>query len=102
LASTPAVIGEAKNPDIYGVENILILGLDDYLFTTLNSGVVRYKNGTGAAIAGEQLSMNEPLFRSWRISDDSYIAVGFLNPKKRYTLVPDMAQARVVTYSSIQ
>jgi hypothetical protein len=101
LFSKPVDAGDAKNPDKYGVENVLILGLDDYLFTTLNSGVVRYRNGMGAAIAGAQLSMNEPLFRSW-IGSKSYIAIGFENPKKRYAVVPDMAQARVVTYSSIQ
>ncbi|MDR1193206.1 MAG: hypothetical protein LBK98_03415 [Peptococcaceae bacterium] len=94
----PTADAAVASKDFYAPERILALGYNDFLLTSLKNGAVRYSQTWGGFRAVRILEA--PLFRSWRLSDGSFIAVGFelKNPAKRYS-EDDMIMARVLTYN---
>jgi hypothetical protein len=89
---------DSYNADRYEQTSVLALSDSDFVITSMQNGVVRYSISGGAFTARQILEA--PLFRSWRLADGSFVAVGFemKNPSKRYNMT-DFARGKVLTYT---
>ncbi|MDR1440260.1 MAG: hypothetical protein LBJ10_09765 [Clostridiales bacterium] len=87
--------------DSYTAKSVMALGSSDFLFSSPQNGVVRYRSAGGAPYAASRVSA-APAYRSWQLGDGSFIAVGFPEPPagKDYKFYDtDLPLARVLAYT---
>jgi hypothetical protein len=85
------------NPDLYHIYNFTALSENDYIVSNLHNGVVRvYMPRDDTTLRVVQLQQ-VPVFQTWRLSDGSFIAVGFDTAGKQYTSM-DFPKARVLHF----
>jgi hypothetical protein len=90
---------EETNPDRYDIRNVLAITENDFIISTLHNGVVRVyipENDTTFRVV--QLHQ-VPVFQTWRLSDGSFLAVGFDTLGKQYTAT-DFPKARVLYFEA--
>ncbi len=85
------ITDDAPNPDSYNKDSMLVFGKSDYLFTGLSNGIIRFQGDKAKQI------LKAALFRTWRLSDGSYLSVGFDTGKERY-VISDLPRARIVRF----
>jgi hypothetical protein len=89
----------AADSDKYTPESVLALSGSDFVITSLSNGAVRYYlNGAGTYQA--ERILEAPIFRSWRLEDGSFLAIGFelQDPAKWYDAT-DLPMSKVLRYT---
>jgi hypothetical protein len=91
-----------SNGDIYSPKSVLALGAGDYLFSSPQNGALRYSQSGGGGYSAARV-LAGAVYRSWRISNGSFVAVGFEPPpqgKKYHYYLSDLPRARVLAFSA--
>lgn len=86
------ITDDAPNPDSYNKDSMLVFGKSDYLFTGLSNGIIRLQGDEAKQM------LKAALFRTWKLSDGSYLSIGFDTGKERY-VISDLPRARIVRFN---
>ncbi|MDR1059748.1 MAG: hypothetical protein LBL83_00695, partial [Clostridiales bacterium] len=81
-----------SNGDIYSPKSVLALGAGDYLFSSPQNGALRYSQGGSGGYSASRV-LAGAVYRSWRLANGSFVAVGFEPPpqgKKYHYYLSDL------------